>query len=161
MDNVIKPEDEQDTQKGKYLTFYVGDEVYALEISQVREIISILPITTLPEYPAYIKGVVNLRGQVIPVMDMRLRLKKEPVEYDSNTCIVIIEVNNLIIGLIVDNVSEVTFIEDSNVMNAPEFDGRSDNRYIKSIGLIGETVWLILDCRMLLSKDEVEVLSRD
>jgi purine-binding chemotaxis protein CheW len=159
MTDITELEEMQDTQKNKFLTFYVAGEVYALEICRVLEIISIMPVTPLPEFPDYIKGVINLRGGIIPVMDMRLRLRKEPEAYDTKTCIVIIEVNELSIGLIVDSVSEVTFIESGSVVVTPELGNRADGRYVESVGLVGNDIWLILDCDKLIKSDDIDIIS--
>ncbi|MCX7615117.1 MAG: chemotaxis protein CheW, partial [Clostridiales bacterium] len=97
---------EEDTQKDKYLTFLVGTEYFGIEISQVEEIIGIQDITHIPELPGYIKGVINLRGKIVPVMDVRIRFKKEPLKYNDRTCIIIVDIRGIEIGLIVDSVSE-------------------------------------------------------
>jgi len=152
-------EEEEDTQKGKYLTFLVGKETYAVEIRYVTEIIGLQPITEVPELPVYLKGIINLRGKIIPVMDVRLRFKKKPIDYNDRTCVIVIDVENISVGLIVDNVSEVLSISDENIVPPPEMDRGSENRYIKAIGKVENDVKLILDCRKLLSDREVEELS--
>ena len=103
--NAIEQED--DTLKGKYLVFSLGKELYGMDIRNITEIIGIQPITEVPEMPAYIRGIANLRGKIIPVMDARRRFKKPLREYDERTCIIVIETNDLSIGLIVDSVAEV------------------------------------------------------
>jgi len=125
---------EEDTQKGKYLTFLLGKEAYAIEIKFVTEIIGIQPITEVPELPVYVKGIINLRGKIIPVMDVRLRFKKKPVDYNDRTCVIVIDVLNISVGLIVDNVSEVLSISDENIVPPPEMNRGSENKYIKAIG---------------------------
>lgn len=120
---------EEDTQKGKFLTFLLGKEVYAIEIKFVIEIIGIQPITELPESPAYVKGIINLRGKIIPVMDVRLRFKKKPVEYNDRTCIIVVEVQDISVGLIVDNVSEVLSITDEDIVPPPDMNKRTENKY--------------------------------
>lgn len=142
---------EQDTQKGKFLTFLIGEEVYAIEIKLVTEIISIQPITELPGLPAYLKGVVNIRGKIIAVMDVRLRFDLMPVEYNQRTCIVIIKVRDTSIGLIVDHVSEVLSISDENINPPPDIINGLENKIVKAIGISDENVNLILDCEQLLS----------
>lgn len=151
---------EEDTQKGKYLTFLLGKEAYAIEIHYVPEIIGIQPITEVPELPAYIKGIINLRGKIIPVMDVRLRFKKEPVDYNDRTCVIVIEVHDTAIGLIVDNVSEVLSIPDENIVPPPDMNRGSENKYIKAIGKAGSDVKLILDCEKLLSDKDAEAISQ-
>jgi len=150
--------EEEDTQKGKYLTFVVGNEVYGIEIRYVTEIIGIQAITEVPELPVYIKGIINLRGKIIPVMDVRLRFGKEPKEYNDRTCVVVVDIGEISIGLIVDSVSEVLTIPDEDIVPPPQLN-KAQNRYIKAIGKVGNEVSLLLDCEKLLNDDEVAVLS--
>src|SRR5690554_6663806 len=104
----------EDTLHGKYLTFAIGNEAYGIEIRFVTEIIGLQPITEVPEVPKYVKGIINLRGKIIPVIDVRLKFRKEPIPYDDRTCIVVIALDTLVVGLIVDNVAEVVSIGDDN-----------------------------------------------
>jgi len=97
LENVL--EYEEDTQKGKYLTFIIGKEVYGIEIKYVMEIIGMQQITEVPELPEYIKGIINLRGKIIPVLDVRLRFKKEPMEYNDRTCIIVVDIKDVSVGL--------------------------------------------------------------
>ncbi|HPT87709.1 MAG TPA: chemotaxis protein CheW [Bacillota bacterium] len=150
--------EEEDTQKGKYLTFVVGNEVYGIEIRYVTEIIGIQAITEVPELPVYIKGIINLRGKIIPVMDVRLRFNKEPKEYNDRTCVVVVDIGEISIGLIVDSVSEVLTIPDEDIVPPPQVN-KVQNRYIKAIGKVGNEVTLLLDCEKLLNDDEVAALS--
>lgn len=150
---------EEDTQKGKYLTFDLGSESYGIGIEHVTEIIGILPVTEVPELPSYIRGIMNLRGRIIPVMDMRLRFKKEFVEYDERTCIIVVEIHDNAVGLIVDSVSEVTNIGDEDIVNQPMLSSGVSNRYIKSIGKVGNEVKLLLDCDKLLTHHDVDAMS--
>ena len=152
--------DDEDTQKGKYLTFFIDKVTYAIEIKFVTEIIGIQPITEIPELPQYIKGIINLRGKIVPVMDVRLRFKKEPMEYNDRTCIVVVDVNDISLGLIVDNVSEVLEIADENIVAPPESSTGADNKYIKAIGKAENCVNLILSCEKLMNDNETEALSQ-
>ncbi len=151
-------EEEEDTQKGKFLTFSIGNESYGIEIKFVTEIIGIQPITEVPELPSYIRGIINLRGKIIPVMDVRLRFKKDFREYNDRTCIIVIDIQDISIGLIVDSVSEVLSIADQDIVQAPEVNARS-NKYIKNIGKVGNEVKLLLDCNKLLNEDDLENLA--
>ncbi len=150
---------QEDTQHGRYLTFSLGEEVFGLEIRYVTEIIGMQPITKIPEVDPYIKGVINLRGKIIPVIDMRLKFGKEPTAYTDRTCIVVIDTENLIIGLIVDMVSEVMTIEDENIVPPPDQRSGIRNRYIKGIGKVDGTVKLLLDCKTLLDIEETQEIS--
>ncbi|GAB6106545.1 chemotaxis protein CheW [Fusibacter bizertensis] len=150
---------EEDTQKGKYLTFILGSESYGIGIEYVTEIIGILPITEVPELPIFIRGIVNLRGRIVPVMDMRLRFKKKFNEYDERTCIIVVDINDNSVGLIVDSVSEVTNISDNDIVDQPLLSSGTSNQYIKSIGKVGADVKLLLDCEKLLTHHELEILT--
>ena len=147
--------DEQATQKGKNLTFNVDNETYGFEIKYVRQIIGLQEITPVPEQPRYIKGIINLRGQIIPIMDIRLKFQKEEKDYDDRTCIIVLDVEELSIGVIVDRVSEVIEIDDANITDAPEFNQDISDRYIRGIGKIGEKVVILLDCRKLTKLEKI------
>ncbi len=149
---------EEDTQKGKYLTFSLGNELYGIEIKHVTEIVGLQPITEVPELPDYIKGIMNLRGKIIPLMDVRLRFKKPFRDYNDRTCVIVIDIDDLSIGLIVDSVSEVISIADSEIVPPPELN-KVGNRYIKGIGKVGNEVKLLLDCDKLLLEDEANCLT--
>ncbi|MDF2544455.1 MAG: chemotaxis signal transduction protein [Herbinix sp.] len=151
-------EDEEDTQKDKYLTFLLGNESYGIEIKYVTEIIGIQPFTVVPELPDYIRGIINLRGKIIPVMDVRLRFKKSFKDYNDRTCIVVIDVKDMNMGLIVDSVADVHSIPDTEIVAPPEI-YRSGNRYIKGVGKVNNEVELLLDCEKLLNDDDAEQLS--
>ncbi len=104
------PEEQEDTQKGKYLTFFLDQEAYGIDIRYVTEIIGIQPITAVPEVPAYVRGIINLRGKIIPVLDVRLKFHKETVPYNDRTCIIVVEIQEMPVGLIVDHVADVSAI---------------------------------------------------
>jgi len=157
LDEVV--ETSEDTQKGKFLTFSVGREAYGIEIKFVTEIIGIQDITEVPELPSYVKGIINLRGKIIPVIDVRLRFKKEPKEYNDRTCIVVIDIKEVSVGLIVDNVAEVINIDDSNIVPPPDIKTGFHNRYVRGIGKVGNQVKLLLDCDKLLNEEEFENLT--
>jgi purine-binding chemotaxis protein CheW len=151
--------EEEDTQKGRFLTFALGKEEYGIEIIYVTEIIGIQAITEVPELPDYVKGIINLRGKIIPVMDVRLRFKKEQREYNDRTCIIVIDIKDIAIGLIVDTVSEVISIEDENIVPPPSLKTGFQNKYVKGIGKVGNDVKLLLDCERILNEDEIESLA--
>lgn len=155
-DQVLGEEDE-DTQRDKYLTFMVGNEVYGIEIRIVTEIIGIQPITEVPEVPEYVRGIINLRGKIIPVMDVRLRFKKPFREYNDRTCVVVVEIGELALGMIVDGVSEVLTISSENIVKPPDLKA-AQNKYIRGIGKVGEDVKLLLDCDKLLKDGDEECL---
>ena len=152
-------ETSEDTQKGKFFTFSVGKEVYGIEIKFVTEIIGIQDITEVPELPNYVRGIINLRGKIIPVIDVRVRFKKEPKEYNDRTCIVVVDIKGTSVGLIVDNVAEVISIDDSNIVPPPDIKTGFHNRYVRGIGKVGNEVKLLLDCEKLLNDDEFDKIS--
>jgi len=147
---------QEDTQRNKFLTFSIGNEGYGIEIRYVTEIIGIQTITEVPDLPEYARGIINLRGKIIPVIDVRLRFKKDFREYDDRTCIIVVDINHLSIGFIVDQVSEVLDIEDTEIVPPPQLDKNYHHKYIKGIGKVGDEVILILDCEKLLSDDLAE-----
>ncbi|BCZ45619.1 chemotaxis protein CheW [Clostridium gelidum] len=153
-------ESEEDTQKDKYLIFSIGKEAYGIDIKYVIEIIGIEPITEVPQLENYIKGVINLRGKIIPVMDVRLKFKKEEKEYDDRTCIIVVEIEGICIGLIIDRVLEVVSIDENNISPPPKTSSNKDNanKYIKGIGKIQNEVRLLIECHKLLEEDELEEL---
>ncbi|KUO69899.1 MAG: chemotaxis protein CheW [Clostridia bacterium BRH_c25] len=151
--------DEEDTQKGKYLTFYLGKEFYGIEIKYVTEIVGMQPITEVPELPEYIRGIINLRGKIIPVMDVRLRFKKPLREYNDRTCIIVVDIRDVAIGLIIDSVSEVMSIPEGDIVPPPGIGQGFSNRYIKGIGKVGSEVKLVLDCDKLLNDEDTEIIT--
>ena len=150
----------EDTQHGRFLTFSIGHEIYGIEIRYVTEIIGIQPITEIPEVPDCVKGIINLRGKIIPVIDVRLKFKKDAVEYNDRTCIIVIDIKEVSIGLIVDNVVEVLSITDENIVDPPDYKTGFQSRYIKGIGKVGTEVKLLLDSEKLLKDEEIEVLDK-
>lgn len=150
--------DETDTQHGRYLTFYLGEEVFGIEIRYVTEIVGIQEISVLPESPDYVKGVINLRGKIIPVTDMRLRINKKEVPYTDRTCIIVIDILDTKAGLIVDQVEEVAVIADDSIVAPPDFHTGCQNRFIGGIGKDGDNIRLLLDCEKLFKADEIESL---
>jgi purine-binding chemotaxis protein CheW len=156
-------ENEEDTQKDKYLIFSIGKEFYGIDIKYVIEIIGIEPITEVPELPNYIRGVINLRGKIIPVMDVRLKFKKEEKEYDDRTCIIVVEIEGICIGLIIDTVVEVANIEENNISPPPKTNSNKDNgnKYIIGIGKVQNDVRLLIDCHKLLEEEEIEELKNE
>lgn len=149
--------EEEDTQKDRYLIFLLGNEFYGVEIRYVTEIIGLQAITEIPELPEYIRGIINLRGKIVPVMDVRLRFKKEALEYNDRTCVIVVEVGDISMGLIVDQVAEVLTIPEEEIVDPPQVN-RGSSRYIRKIGKAGSSVKLLLDCERLLTDYEAEEL---
>jgi len=144
--------EEEDTQKDKYLTLSINKQLYGIDIKYVTEIIGIQPITEVPELPNYIRGVINLRGKIIPVMDVRLKFRKNEKEYDDRTCIIVVEIREICIGLIIDKVLEVINIAGGDISPPPNI---SSNKYIQGIGKLQNEVMLIINCKKLLEEDDI------
>jgi len=149
--------DEEDSQKDKYLTFIVDGESYGIEIRYVTEIIGLQKITSVPDMPDFVRGIINLRGKIIPVMDMRVRFNKPFREYMERTCIIVVDIRDLSIGLIVDSVAEVVNIPAAAVAAPPDLTKRG-NCFIMGIGQAAGEVKLLLDCEKLLTDEETEQL---
>lgn len=150
---------EHDAQKGKYMTFKSGNEYFGLKIQNVNEIIQFQSITAIPETEEYIKGLINLRGKVIPVIDVRLRFKQEPFEYNDRTCIIVIDVKSTVVGLIVEKIAEVVEIKEEDILPPPAI-GRADkahHKYVYGIGKVGNSVKLLLDPDKLLNDEDLSV----
>ena len=152
-------EEAEDTLDGRYLTFLIDKETYGIEIRYVMEIVGMQDITEMPEMPDYIKGIINLRGRIIPVIDVRLRFGKQQRDYDDRTCVIVIDFNETLIGLIVDLVTEVQYIPAGEISARPGLGAGDSRGYIRNIGKIGSTVALLIDCGKLLNTDEFHEIS--
>jgi purine-binding chemotaxis protein CheW len=144
------PVEMEDTQKDKFLTFHVAEEDYGIAIRHVTEIIGIQKITVVPDMPSFIKGVINLRGKVIPVMDVRARFGLASREYDERTCIVVVNIDDRATGLVVDRVNEVADIPEEQVEAAPTGTYGGSGNFILGLGKIGDSVKILLDVNRLL-----------
>jgi purine-binding chemotaxis protein CheW len=148
--NRVGSEVDDDGEAGKYLTFMIGNESYGVSIRPVTEIIGIQEITPVPDMPSFVRGVINLRGKVIPIMDVRLRFQREPRAYDERTCIIVIELESSFVGLVVDTVSEVISIPDEAIDKPPRFSNSAGNRFMMGLAKVGEQVKILLDPTRLL-----------
>ena len=138
-----------------YLTFVVDNEIYGLEILKVREIVAMLHISKVPLVPNYVKGVINLRGKVIPVIDIRLKFDMEDIEYNEHTTIIIVDIDDISIGFIVDKTSEVVKIDKSNLMPPPKFGTGIDTSFLKSMAKTKDSITMIVDLEKLFSNEEM------
>lgn len=147
-------------REGKYLTFNLGEEQYGLGILTVQEIIQMMKITTVPQTPDYIKGIINLRGRVIGIVDLRHKFGLPEVEETSETCIIVVEVSALdspmTFGIIVDSVSEVIDVQESDIEDPPTFGSQIQTDFIRGLGKIGGKVKILLDIDRVLSFDEMK-----
>ncbi|MGN0665204.1 MAG: chemotaxis protein CheW [Huintestinicola sp.] len=143
------------TQGGELLLFTIDDIIYGIEIIYVNEIIGIEQITVVPKVPDYIKGVINIRGKVVPVISIRKRFGKEEIPYDERTCIIVLEFEDgNQVGIIVDRVREVAQVKASEICATPNYKNVNANRYIKSIIESGDGVKLLLNCERLVNDTE-------
>ncbi|MBW1958250.1 MAG: purine-binding chemotaxis protein CheW [Deltaproteobacteria bacterium] len=151
-------------REGKYLTFTLADEEYGIGILKIKEIIGMMPITTVPQTPEFVKGVINLRGKVIPVIDLRLRFGMVSINYTDRTCIIVVEIQGTVdtvqIGIVVDSVSEVLNIKGEEVEDTPTFGARLNTDYILGMAKMEGGVKILLDIDRVLKAEEVEMLEK-
>lgn len=146
--------EENSAPKDQYLIFSADDECFGIDINYVIEIIGMEPITAVPDLPEYIKGVINLRGRVVPVMDVLLRFGKSPREYTDRTCIIVVEIDTIYMGLIIDEVLEVINIEGEEIMPLPKGGKESiTNRYVWGMVKVGGNVRMLLEGKKLVEKE--------
>lgn len=138
---------------GKYLTFKLDSEEYGLEILRVREIIGLMKITAVPQAPHYVKGVINLRGKVIPVVDLRLKFGFPEIEPTDETCIIVVDIGREI-GIVVDSVSEVLNIPEAQIDPPPPLGDGADTSFMLGMGKVGDAVKILLDIGRVLSADD-------
>jgi purine-binding chemotaxis protein CheW len=148
---------QSDVRSGKYLTFCLDNEEYGLEILKVREIIGLLPITTVPRTPEYIKGVINLRGKVIPVIDLRLKFGMPETDRTEETCIIVVNLGQVEVGIIVDRVSEVRNIDGKDIDDPPSFGSNVDSSFILGMGKSENRVSILLDITKVLGENKIEL----
>ena len=146
----------------KFLTFSLAGEEYGIGILKVKEIIGMMPVTTVPRTPVFVKGVINLRGKVIPVVDLRLKFGMEESDYTERTCIIVVEIQGqrsaILIGIVVDSVSEVLNIKASDIEETPAFGGRLDTDYILGMAKVNGGVKILLDIDRVLGEEGVITL---
>lgn len=145
---------------GKYFTFQLGNEIYGLEILKVREIIGLMHITQVPRTPQYIRGVINLRGKIIPVIDLRTKFGMTPTEDTEHTCIIVVDLatdeSTCQMGVLVDSVSEVLDIKEENIEATPAFGGDMDARFIRGMAKSEDKVTILLDVEAVLNATEAQ-----
>lgn len=151
-------------REGKYLTFTLANEDYGIGILKIKEIIGMMPITSVPRTPDFVKGVVNLRGKVIPVVDLRLKFGMPEIDYTERTCIIVVEISGqtgaIKIGIVVDAVSEVLNIKGDDIENTPVFGTRVNTDYILGMAKTGGCVKILLDIDKVLSSQEISSLEK-
>ncbi|BDA79698.1 chemotaxis protein CheW [Leptospira kobayashii] len=147
-------ESNEDTMEGLYLTFSLDNRDYAFEVRYLVEIVALPPITTIPGTASFLKGVINLRGKVIPALDVRLRFQMESMDYHDRTCALVVQLEDLIIALIVDKVNEVIRIPKDHIDPAPKIGDSEASRFIIATGRVGDDVKILVDLTKLLSDEE-------
>ena len=161
IDLLAEDDEDIDNQSDKYLMFKLGNEEYGIDITHITAIEELPQITTIPDMPNFVKGVINLRGKVIPAVDLRLRFGMEEKEYDDRTCIVIVSIGSSTIGLIVDIVSEVNEISKNDIGEPPSFKSNSGKeQYIAGLAKRGEEVKIILNVEKIISNKDKEILEQ-
>ena len=143
---------------GKFLTFFLAGEEYGLEILRVREIIGMQPITRVPRTPAAVRGVINLRGKVIPIVDLRVKFGMEVADDSERTCIIVVQAQGVEFGVVVDRVSEVADVAGEDVEEAPSFGTDVDTEFLLGIAKTENAVKLLLDIERVLSAEEIRGL---
>ncbi len=139
----------KDSETEKYLSFYSAGVEYGVNIKYVTDIINVLPITFLPKIPKYIKGIVNLRGKIVPVIDIRMRFGKESIEYTETACIIVMEYSDITVGILVDSVAEVTDIETASIMTPPKSNASDTNRFVSGVYKKNNKVKLLINSMSL------------
>lgn len=161
-DDLLDLSDDENVKKSKYMTFKSGNEHFGLDIQYVNEIIQIPSITAIPRTESYIKGLINLRGKIIPVIDVRLRFNQDPLKYDDRTCIIVVNVSTVTVGLIVEQIAEVIEIKEENILPPPKMGrvDRTDHKFVYGIARVGSSVKLLLDPDKLLNDEDVSAIEQ-
>jgi purine-binding chemotaxis protein CheW len=143
----------------QFVTFLIGDEIYGVDVTKVQEIIGMTQITHMPNALSFVKGVINLRGSVVPVIDMRIKFNMDEKEYDSFTVIIIVEVKERLVGMIVDSVSDVANIPVGSIQDTPHFTSKIETDFISGIGQIEKNLVIILDVDSVMTREELFTVS--
>jgi purine-binding chemotaxis protein CheW len=151
-------------REGKYLTFTMAEEEYGIGILKIKEIIGMMPITSVPQTPEFVKGVINLRGKVIPVVDLRLRFAIDAIDYNDRTCIIVVEIGgrgtDIVIGIVVDSVSEVLNIKGEDIEDTPTFGTTLNTAFILGMAKMEGKVKILLDIDAVLSAEDLDALAK-
>ena len=150
----LNMKNEKENEVTKVLTFYIGDQIYGIEIPYVLEIIGVPHITVVPGVPYYIKGIINVRSKVVPVLSLRSRFGKEETEYNERTCTIIVSVDNVQVGIIVDEVLDVLSVAEKHIAKSPERIGVNENKFIKYLLEMNDGIKLVLDVTKLIYEND-------
>ncbi len=158
VDDMWADEEDDAAQANKYLFFNLGDELYGVNIMDVTEIIELQRITEVPDMPQYMQGVINLRGKVIPVMDLRRRFGMEPRVYDDRTCIIVTTVDSAALGMIVDTVAEVHDVPAENIESSQNFAGSAESHYVEGVARVEDQVTVLINAQKVLHTSDLQAL---
>ena len=150
----------QDKAAGEHLTFVLGNEEYGIEILKVQEIRGYDNVTKIANTPDFIKGVVNLRGRIVPIVDLRIKFKLGKVEYDEFTVVIILNLNGRVVGIVVDGVSDVTALQESQIRDVPDLVSSIDTRYILGLASVEEQMLILVDIERLMKSEEMALMDR-
>lgn len=158
----LEEQEEEDVRRDKYMTFRIGQDVFGVELKYVNEIIQMQPVTPIPEVEHFIKGLINLRGKIIPVIDVASRFEKEVQPYNDRTCVIVIEVQGVEVGLIINSIAQVVSIEEKDILAPPatSHGAAVQNKFIQGIGKMEDGVKLLLDPVKLLSDDALDFIDK-
>ena len=148
-----------DTVAGEFLTFVLGSEAYGLEILKVQEIRGYDAVTQIANTPAFIKGVINLRGKIVPIVDLRVKFNMGKVEYNEFTIVIILNLGGRVVGIVVDGVSDVMQLEESQIRAVPDIVASIDTRYITGLASVGEKMFILVDIEKLMNSQEMELMN--
>ncbi len=156
---MVKENQGQIEEKQQFVTFYLNEEAYAIEALSVQEIIELTNITKVPHLPGFLKGVINLRGTIVPVVDLKMKFGMHSEGYKKHTCVIVTEFTGGVMGLIVDAVSDVLAMSEETISEPPSFGARIKTEFIKGMGRFGDDLVIILDVDRVLTDEEVSILS--
>jgi len=154
----LKNEQKATGESRELLTFTLGSEEYGIDILKVQEIRGYEAVTTIANAPEFIKGVINLRGIIVPIVDMRIKFKLSSVTYDETTVVIILNVANRVVGMVVDGVSDVTTLKAEEIKAAPEFGSSLDTKFLQGLGTIDERMIILVDIERLMSSRDMELI---
>ncbi|MBF0291856.1 MAG: purine-binding chemotaxis protein CheW [Nitrospinae bacterium] len=154
-----KPVEAAKGREGKYLTFVLGDEEYGIDITKVKEIIGVMGVTHIPRTPPFIKGVINLRGKVIPIVDLRLKFGMEEIPHTRETVFIVVEESGMLMGVVVDTVREVLNIHEAEIEPPPQFGTKLNTEFILGMGKVQGKVKILLDIDKALSAEETALIA--
>jgi len=154
----VNQEQKTSGESRELLTFTLGSEEYGIDILKVQEIRGYEAVTTIANAPEFIKGVINLRGIIVPIVDMRIKFKLDKVSYDETTVVIILNVADRVVGMVVDGVSDVTALKADEIKPAPEFGSSMDTQFLQGLGTVDERMIILVDIEKLMSSRDMELI---